>query len=49
MNILLGITFVFSLMTLIFLGPEYLETLRKRVRTYKKVGAHRKLPLRLPG
>jgi len=45
MNVLYGITLVVSLMILIFLGPEYFESLRKRRRTYKKSGAYRRQTL----
>ena len=42
MNVIYGIALVISLMILIFLGPEYFESLQKRRRTYKKSATYRR-------
>ncbi|BDU74697.1 hypothetical protein METEAL_38710 [Mesoterricola silvestris] len=43
MNALLGVVLVLSLLIIIYLGPEYLQTLRKGARSYKKVASQRRL------
>lgn len=36
MNALLGVVLILSLLIIIFLGPEYLQTVRRKTRSYKK-------------
>jgi len=43
MNALLGVVLILSLLIIIFLGPEYLQTVRKKTRSYKKIGPQRRL------
>ena len=48
MNFLLGSVLIISLMTLIFLGPEWARTLRKNARSFRKVGDSTRRALKRP-
>jgi hypothetical protein len=42
MNLFSGLTLVLSLMLLLFLGPEYVQTWFKRPRRFRKSGNNRR-------